>query len=55
MKKNKKKLSEVLPLTIQNASVSERVNKPNIVFISIKKYQSTQNGNEVFYRPISKL
>jgi hypothetical protein len=55
MKKNKEELSKVLPLTIQNASVNKKVNKQNMPFISIKKYQSTQNGNDTFYRPISKL
>jgi len=55
MKKNKEEVSKLLPLTIQNASTSKKSNKPNRTFISIKKYQSTQNGNDTFYRPISKL
>lgn len=55
MKNNKKEVSKVVPLTIQNASISKKGNKPNRTFISIKKYQSTQNGNDTFYRPISKL
>ena len=55
MKKNKEELLNVLPLTIQNASISKKSSKANMIFISIKKYQSTQNGNDIFYRPISKL
>lgn len=55
MKNNKEEVSKVLPLTIQNASISTKGSKGDMKFISIKKYQSTQNGNDAFYRPISKL
>jgi len=51
----KNNIKKVLPLTIQNASTSEKVNKKSTALISIKKYQSKQNTNDIFYRPISKL
>jgi len=55
MKNNIKEIEKILPLTIQNASISQQINRKSTTFIAIKKYQSSQNINDSFYRPISKL
>ncbi len=52
----KNDLLKNVPLTIQNATVTQKIlQKHTTKLISIKKYQSTQNTSDIFYRPISKL
>lgn len=56
MKNDKNNLLRSVPLTVQNATVTQKKYQEYTTrLISIKKYQSTQNTNDIFYRPISKL
>ncbi len=52
-----KEYEEVLPLTFQKASFSNRVNLRNTraKFLSVKTLHSNKVRKESFYKPISKI